>query len=104
MTLNAYGKVKRSLRYWLLRRLPSCKQTVRVMSESLERKLTLRERINVKLHLWVCLWCVWYIEQLKLVRTTVRARAEDLESPALPSLSPEARARIKLALNDRRDQ
>ena len=71
------------------------------MSESMERRLSLRERINVRLHLWICLWCVWYIEQLQLLRTTIRSRAKEepnLDSTSLPSLSPEARERMKQSL------
>lgn len=103
MSFKAYDKVKQSMRYWLLRRLPTCKETVRVMSESMERRLTLRERINVKLHLWVCLWCVWYIEQLQLMRTSIRSKAEqepNLDSSSLPSLSSEARERIRRELTN----
>lgn len=103
MALGAYDKVKHSIRYWFLRRLPACKETVRIMSESMERRLTVRERINVKLHLWVCLWCVWYLEQLQLMRNTIRSKAAqepNLDSPSLPSLSPEARERMKLDLSE----
>ncbi len=102
MSFKAYDKIKHSIRWWLLRRLPTCKQTVKMMSESLERRLTLRERINVKLHLWICLWCVWYIEQLQLLRTTIRTKAEqepNLDSSSLPSLSTEARERMKQNLS-----
>ena len=58
MALKAYNKIKHAVRHWL-RRLPTCKQTVKVISESMERRLSVRERIIVKLHLWICLWCVW---------------------------------------------
>jgi hypothetical protein len=71
------------------------------MSESMERRLSLRERINVRLHLWICLWCVWYIQQLQLLRTTIRSRAKEepnLDATSLPSLSPEARERMKQSL------
>jgi hypothetical protein len=101
-----YDKIKHSIRWWLLRRLPTCKQTVKTMSESLERRLTLSERISVKLHLWICLWCFWYIEQLQLLRTTIRIKAEqepNLDSPSLPSLSSEARERMKQNLSQHTD-
>ena len=106
MTLKAYDKIKHSIRWWLLRRLPTCKDTVRVMSESMERRLTLRERINVKLHNWICLWCVWYIEHLQLLRTTIRAKAAqepNLDSASLPLLSPEVRERMKQRLSQHHD-
>lgn len=106
MSFKAYDNIKHSIRWWLLRRLPTCKQTVKTMSESMERRLTLRERINVKLHLWICLWCVWYIEQLQLLRTTIRSKAEqqpNLDSSSLPSLSTEARERMKQNLSQHSD-
>jgi hypothetical protein len=104
--LKAYNKFKHAVRYWLLRRLPTCKQTVKVISESMERRLSLRERIIVKLHLCVCLWCVWYLEHLELMRNTIQAKATqepNLDSSALPPLSAEARERMKLRLSQPND-
>ena len=95
MALKAYDKLKHSVRYFLLRRLPACQQTVEMISQSMERKLTLRESINLKLHLWICAWCQWYLEHLHLIRDVSRAQDPDLISG--PPLSPEARERIKRA-------
>jgi hypothetical protein len=106
MNLKAYDKIKHSIRWWLLRRLPTCKQTVKVISESMERRLSLRERIVVKLHLWICLWCVWYLEHLQLMRDTIRSKATqdpNLDPSSLPTLSPEARERMKLNLSQHHD-
>ena len=106
MALKAYDKIKHAVRWWLLRRLPACKQIVKVISESMERKLSLRERITVKLHLWICLWCVWYLEHLNLMRDTIRTKASqqaNLESSSLPPLSAEARERMKLRLSQPND-
>ncbi len=106
MALKAYDKMKHAVRYWLLRRLPTCKQTVKIISESMERRLSLRERVTVKLHLWICLWCVWYLENLQLMRETIQTKAAqepNLDSSALPPLSPEARERLKLRLSQPND-
>lgn len=106
MALKAYDKIKHAVRWWLLRRLPTCKQIVKVISESMERRLSLWERITVKLHLWICLWCVWYLENLQLMRDTIRTKASqepNLDSSALPPLSPEARERMKLRLSQPND-
>ena len=106
MPLKACDKIKHAVRWWLLRRLPTCKQTVKVISESMERRLSLRERITVKLHLWICLWCVWYLEHLQLMRDTIRSKASqepNLDSSSLPPLSPEARERMKLSLTPPND-
>ena len=67
----------------------------------MERSLSLRERINVKLHLWICVWCQWYLEHLHIIRETARAKAD--EPPELISsagLSDEARERIRRRLTN----
>jgi len=101
MAFKAYDKLKHSIRYWLLRRLPACRQTVEKISESMERPLTMRERIQIKLHLWICAWCQWYVEHLHIIREAARAKAtesSDFTSLSGPALSAEARERIKQKL------
>jgi len=95
MAVKVYDKLKHSIRYWLLRKLPTCRQAVEQISQSMERPLTLRERIKLKLHLWVCAWCRWYLEHLHLIRDTARARADEPDFIASATLSSEARERIR---------
>lgn len=94
--MRLYPRIKHAIRYWLLRHLPACRETSAVMSESMERPLTLRERLLVKLHLGVCAWCQWYLEQLHTIRESLRARAsESDEITSLHGLSSDARERLK---------
>ena len=97
MALKAYDKLKHSIRYFLLRRLPPCQQTVETISQSMERKLTMRESITLKLHLWICAWCQWYMEQLLIIRDAARSKAES-QNLSGPTLSAEARERIERKL------
>jgi hypothetical protein len=98
MTLNPYKKTTHAVRWFLLHRLPTCKEVVGWMPQSMERPLSLRERVLLKLHLWVCVWCVWYLEQLRLMREALRAATSDGEYPGA-SLPAEARERIRSALS-----
>ena len=101
MALKLYDKLKHSIRYWFLRNLPACQQTVALISESMERSLSLQERIKLKLHLWICVWCQWYMEHLHIIRETTRAKAD--EPPEFISgagLSDEARERIRRRLTN----
>ena len=101
MADTSYDKLKHSIRYWLLRKLPTCQQTVEKISLSMDRRLSLRERIDLKLHIWICAWCQWYMEQLGTIRETARAKgadSADLDSTSTPALSSEARERIKRKL------
>jgi len=101
MAFQPYDKLKHSIRFWLLRKLPTCQQTVQKISQSMERKLTLRERIDLKVHLWICAWCQWYLEHLHLIRDAARTKGSespDLQSVSSPALSSQARERIKRKL------
>jgi hypothetical protein len=101
MALKLYDKLKHSIRYWLLRKLPACQQTVQTISESMERSLSLRERINLKLHLWICVWCQWYMEQLQVIRDAARAQAgEAPDTMTSATLSNDARERIRRRLTN----
>jgi hypothetical protein len=93
--------------FWLARRLPTCRELTPLLSASLERELTLRERVVLRLHFIICEQCVRYLKQLRLIRTTLRARfaegADDsqLSSQALPV---SARERLKRALIEGQQQ
>lgn len=102
--MGIYQKIKKSIRYWILRNLPACRQTVAMISESMERQLTLRERTLVKVHLWACSWCQWYMEHLQLLRDTLRAQPtepSEVNFSNAPGLSDEARDRLKRALSSK---
>jgi hypothetical protein len=101
MALKLYDKLKHSVRYWLLRTLPTCQQAVQTISESMERPLTARESIKLKLHFWICVWCQWYMEHLQLIRDASRAQAaEATDQMASATLSNEARERIRRRLTN----
>jgi hypothetical protein len=99
MALKVYDKLKHSIRYWLLRTLPSCQQTVEKISQSMERSLSVRERIDLKLHLWVCAWCQWYMDHLHIIRAAARGKADAADGFVTGAgLSNEARERIRRRL------
>ena len=101
--MNLYERTKHGIRFWLLRRLPPCKQTIKVISQSMERELSISERILLKLHLWVCMWCQWYMEHLELMRASLRAQGIETPDARLQpaaTLSDQARERIKSKLRE----
>lgn len=102
MTQKLYASLKQEAIFWLARRLPTCQRYyVPLFSESLDRPLTLRERVSVRLHFFYCDPCVNYLRQLKFMREVLRlqsSRAADETGADAPGLSDEARARIKDAL------
>jgi hypothetical protein len=81
------------VKHWLAARLPPCEDMARTASESFERPLTLRERADKRLHLFVCAFCSRYLAQVATVRALVReARPEE------PPMPLEARERMRRRL------
>ncbi len=100
MAIKVYEKLKHTVRFWLLRTLPTCQQTVETISESMERRLTLGESIKLKLHFWICVWCQWYMEHLHLIRDASRVQAGQApDTMSGATLSNEARERIRRRLS-----
>ena len=101
MAGGLFDKLKMEATFWLGRRLPACDALARLMSESLERPLGLRETVRLKLHFIICDCCKRYLSQLRTMRDTARERAETTLSDT--GLSTEARERIRRALAEREE-
>jgi len=64
--------IRKALKRWLLRSLQPCEAMVPLMSESMERPLSLHEWLQLRLHLLVCVWCARYLQQIKFLRRLLR--------------------------------
>ena len=78
----------------------SCHRATELLSKRHDAPLTSRERLALRIHLLLCTWCRRYGNQITVLHEALRLRAADGE-PAGPSLSPEARKRIRAALDAR---
>ena len=77
---------------------PCCRDAARLLSESMDRRLPLAERVGLRVHLLLCGLCRRYGRQLVFLRRLVDVFTKRVEAPAPPAaseLSPEARARIR---------
>lgn len=54
------------------RMMPDCKETHRLVSEDLDRKLSLAERMRMRVHLAMCAGCTNFLGQMKLIRAAIR--------------------------------
>ena len=94
------SKVKHTrFNLWVWRNLPNCRNMVKVITESMDTKLTWGQWIRLKIHLLSCDPCVNFIKQLKFIRTVLGQSEGRLETED-PSvhLSEDARTRMKNAL------
>ena len=53
----------------------NCRQATRLMSEELDRPLTWRERLALRLHTLMCGGCHQYREQMAFLRKALRSRS-----------------------------
>lgn len=97
---NVFEKIKLQIIFFLARRVRNCKNLAPLYSESIDRKLSLKTRIELKIHLFTCEACVRYLQQIKFLREAMQKHAESFESEALPEkkLSSDAKERIKKAI------
>ena len=79
----------------------SCKIAAKLMCHSFDRKLTLKEKIQLKAHLAICKTCLSCYRQVKSLRKVYSQYAQsimELTPPADCCLSPSCKERIKTLL------
>ena len=83
------------MNHWMF----NCKDVSQKVSESLDRKLPLYERMMIRIHMMMCRYCARFQQQLFLVRQIARY-TEPLENVTEDSvkLSEDARTRLKQTL------
>jgi hypothetical protein len=74
----------------------NCKEVTQLVSESLDRELPLYRRFLIRMHLYMCKYCLRFEKQLRIIRNI--SRNQELQDSTLDQsvvLPPEAYERIK---------
>jgi hypothetical protein len=80
----------------------NCKEVTRRVSESLDRKLPLWQRIGIRMHFLMCKLCPEAKRQMLFIReATRRFSLENITTESDGLLSREARDRINLSLKQK---
>jgi hypothetical protein len=82
------------------KRTPKCREVLRVLSQSMDSKLSLTMRIKLRLHYLVCAWCQRYEKQLHELRKFASSASDYVDDFSSDTLSPTAKARLKEALRE----
>jgi predicted anti-sigma-YlaC factor YlaD len=101
MYKGRFQKIKQAFILWLARRLPDCKRMTRSLGESLDREMSMLEKLVIKLHLFTCDACRRYLEQIAFTKTAVHEHGErDSEAFkfSAATLSEDSKARLKSIL------
>lgn len=77
----------------------SCRQASRIVSESLDRKLTMQEQINLRMHLFICSMCRNFKQNIYMLEQMMRRLGLDDVMPE--TLSGKDRETILAGLGKR---
>lgn len=88
----------RWLTSFLARHTPSCKEIIQLISNSMERPPSLRQRLSIRFHFLICKWCFRYQKQIRFIHNILGGNPEKVGETAPGALPPEAQERIKQAL------
>lgn len=81
----------------------SCKEVTELLSQSIERRLSLRERMRLRMHLFMCKACSRFKRQMEFLHAAAKAYAQRGISAARQwALSNTARERIRVAIQRER--
>lgn len=82
----------------------SCKDATHLISESQERSLGRMERWGLRLHLWMCVSCRRFEQQMAMIRQAMRHFGRQIASKTDSEDFPlETRERIRKVLAERCD-
>ena len=79
----------------------TCKHASQLVSQSLDRRLTIRERFMLRLHLLVCNACSRFFMQLTLLNKMIHRMKKQAEEDTTIKLNPEAKQRITEAIDNK---
>lgn len=82
----------------LARVTPSCETVTRLVSESCERPLGPGERLRLRLHFSICVWCLRFHDQVRALHQGLARHADRFTDTTAGALPDDARARIKALL------
>ena len=77
---------------------PTCKEASRLQSQALDRKLSLMQRIGLRMHLLICGWCRRYGKQIGFLHDAAREHPDQFYQLLPHTLSQDAREQMKQRL------
>ena len=78
----------------------TCKHASQLVSQSLDRRLTTRERFMLRLHLFTCNACSRFLMQLTLFSKIIHRMKKQAEEDTTVKLNPEVKQRIAESIDN----
>jgi len=93
--MKPYASLKTKFVVWVWKHTPNCAEMSRLTSRALEQPLTLKMRMQMRLHFAICAWCRRYFEQINFLHNTAPKLGLQLGELPGRGLPLEAKERIK---------
>ena len=78
----------------------NCKQASQLISQGLDKKLSMRERFALQLHLLICKYCKRFSQQLKKLHVTISSIGKHIETDESIQLPTETKASILKSIQE----
>lgn len=92
--------MSKALYLFLSKFLPSCRDVSRLVSESCERKLTLKERMGIKFKRMLCFYTDRYVTHIEMMNKELKAQGDQCSEKAVSEcMSEERKAKLKEMMN-----
>jgi len=93
--MNNLPNMLKSLRRGMAELSPGCREAARLQSEAMDGPLRLRQRIGLRIHLFLCKWCRRYGKQIGFLRAVAHEQEKQIQSLPDQTLRSEAKDRMK---------
>lgn len=78
----------------------NCKQASQLISQGLDKKLSMRERFGLTLHLLICKYCKRFSQQLKQLHVAISSMGKQIEHDESIRLPTETKANILKSIKE----
>src|SRR5215471_19515453 len=95
---------ERLLASFIAARTPTCREVVRLLSQSMEVKLPVTTRIKIRFHYLICIGCYRYGKQLHALRKIASSLPEHVDDCSQETLPDSSKERMKQILRETRHE
>lgn len=94
--------LQRKLKLFIFGLMPPCKEITLLASKAIDTKISLRERLHIRLHILLCKGCHRFYQQIHFLHTIIHhqhAPGHEHSSPFSATLSEASKQRLKDAIS-----
>jgi len=96
---NILKAIERAIMRPMSKVMPPCSEISQLLSTGMDQKMSLWQRMSVRVHLVLCKMCRRYRDQLRLIHDASSCYGDPEKNDTEEGLSTEAKERLKQAID-----